>query len=439
LPEYGRIPRAELGETLCRRLHAFDSRHARQNGDKTIFDWDRLSVIRAQNYVGVVQIPGLTIEILPKVDRSPEEVESFSGTRDERRVLAQHNLIYMLSLTQTIPVQERDLAGLAVHRMPLLEALMSVFIQRLLAELKKGLDRAYVHRTENAHYLKGKLLISQHIRRNAAHKERVYIGYDEFVADTWLNRILKAACRQLLALSRTVRVQQALREALLHFADVSDHPIREHHFAKVHLNRNTERFADLLGFARIVLTRSTPTLSQGESKTFSLLFPMEQLFESFVAEFIRRYRNRLGLEDHSVHAQAVGRRLWLLETPEDRGKFCLKPDIMIDDPAKKPIQIVDTKWKRLKSDQEDTKNGVSQADIYQLYAYAHRYGCPDNVLLFPKVDGVTPKTYRIPDTSPEKQLRIAFVDMNRDLRKNKDRLIDDLRTILQPSSPIPLG
>ena len=112
---------------------------------------------------------------------------------------------------------------------------------------------------------------------------------------------------------------------------------------------------------------------------------------------------------------------------------------MIEDAAKKPIQIVDTKWKRLKSDQEDTKNGVSQADIYQLYAYAHRYECPDNVLLFPMVDGVTPETYLIPDSSPRKRLRIAFIDMNRDLRKNKEGLITDLKAILHPTSPVALG
>ncbi len=51
-------------------------------------------------------------------------------------------------------------------------------------------------------------------------------------------------------------------------------------------------------------------------------------------------------------------------------KFQIKPDILIG-PRKAPsLNVIDTKWKRLKSSDEDDKNGVSQADMYQMYAYA---------------------------------------------------------------------
>jgi len=163
---------------------------------------------------------------------------------------------------------------------------------------------------------------------------------------------------------------------------------------------------------------------------------MEKLFESFIAEFIRRHRVELGLAEHRLHIQSAGKRKWLLESSPRKGKFRLKPDIVLGGVNENHL-IVDTKWKHLKSDREDTKNGVSQADLYQLFAYAHRYECPDSVLLYPKVQGVTAKSYRIPDVHPDKHIRVEFVDLNRDLRRQKDALIEDLRTIL--NRPVSVG
>ena len=428
IPEFGRIPRAQLGAKLLQRLQAFDEKHARTD-QECVFDWTHVKYIRALNYVGVVQVPGLVIEVLPKIDDSPEE-ESGPFLRDDEQALrAQHNLLYMLSFTRKIPIRDRDLAGLRLQRLPLLEALIMIFAEQLLSELGKGLDRSYVHREENARFLKGKLLLAKHIRYNSAHKERVFIGYDEFIPDTWLNRILKAACYYLLGTARSARTQRRLREAMLYFADVSDHRIREHHFAKVHLNRNTERFSSLLGFCRIVLTQSAPTPSYGKTRTFSLLFPMETLFEEFVAEFIRRYSEDFGLHRSMLHIQATRRRKYLLQNAQGVGKFRLKPDIIIDSAPRQTKVIIDTKWKRLKSDKEDARNGVSQVDLYQLYAYAHRYDSPDNVLLYPKVRGVTAKAYSLVGEEG-KRIRIEFVDLNRDLRRKKKVFGDDLRRVI---------
>ena len=428
IPEFGRIPRAQLGAKLLQRLQAFDEKHARTTKD-CVFDWSQVKYIRALNYVGVVQVPGLVIEVLPKIDNSPED-EAGPFLRDDKQALrAQHNLLYMLSFTRKIPIRDRDLASLRLQRLPLLEALIMIFAEQLLGELGKGLDRSYVHREENARFLKGKLLLAKHIRHNAAHKERVFIGYDEFISDTWLNRILKAACRHLLGIAKSSSTQRRLREAMLHFADVSDHRIKEHHFAKVHLDRNTERFSTLLGFCKIVLKQSAATPSHGKTSTFSLLFPMEMLFEEFIAEFIRKHSEEFGLHRSMLHIQATHRIEYLLMNDREQKKFQLKPDIIIDSAPQRTKVIIDTKWKRLKSDKEDAKNGVLQSDLYQLYAYAHRYDSPDNVLLYPKVRGVTAKTYTLVGEEG-KRIRIEFIDLNRDLRREKKVFGDDLRRVI---------
>ena len=299
-----------------------------------------------------------------------------------------------------------------------------------------GSIATYVYREENLVCLRGKLLLHEHLRANVARADRLLVGYDEFNEDTGLNRILKWTCHTLLKMTRGARVTQYLREALLDLADVEECNIEEHDFSQVHLDRGNERFRPLLDFCHIVFSNCTSTTRFGQAKSFSLVFPMEQLFEEFIGRFIKKYADDLGLTSHSIHLQAIRRRRWLMKTPSGNGHFRLKPDVVIDGADGAPAIILDTKWKRLLRDTEDVRNGVSQADIYQLYAYANRYQCRDNVLLYPRVNGVTAKSYLVDGDPSQRQIRVELVDVGRDLLRDKELLKAELRLVIhgQPSA-----
>lgn len=418
--EYERIPRTEQNRKLLSRLQGFDESWCGSGGEP-IFDWHDRRFVRARNYVGVIAVPGGAVEILPKIDKQDEA----GKTR------AQHNLLYMLSMTRKIVGEDRDLATIGTQKMPLLEQLIILFAARALSELKRGIDHTYVTQEENLRCLKGKLLVAQHAVKNALHRERLYCRYDEFISDTPINRILKAASRRLLFISKVSSAQKKLREITFLLDEVTDLEVAEHHFADIHYNRNTERFQPLINFSLLVLKGMSPAWSQGKEPTFSLLFPMEELFEEFIARYIHRHADYFGFSRDLIHAQAAGRREWLLRKEHDSsGKFRLKPDLIIDEHYGKPRLILDTKWKHLLSDAEDSKNGVSQADIYQLYAYAHRYECQDNILLFPYVAGVSPKSYRIQGKYCSHRIRVEFVKLNRDLRTDGPAFREEIGKVL---------
>lgn len=418
--EYERIPRSEKNQRLFSRLQSFDEQWSKSTGD-SIFDWNDRRFVKAKNYVGVVAVPGGVVEILPKINKLGQE----------GKTMAQHNLLYMLSLTRKIIGEERDLAALGKQKMPLLEQLIALFAERTLLELKRGVDHAYVAQEENLSRLKGKLLVGQHAVRNAVQRERVYCRYDDFISDTPINRILKASSHRLLVISKSTAAQKKLREILFLLDEVTNLEVAEHHFADVYYNRNTERFQPLVNFSLMVLSGMSPIWAMGKETSFSLLFPMEELFEEFIARYIYRYSDQLGLSRERIHAQAIGRRKWLLQREHDScGTYRLKPDMVIDGMHGKPCLIVDTKWKHLLSDAEDSKNGVTQADIYQLYAYAHRYECPDNVLLFPHVDGVSRKAYQIQGNYCSHKIRVEFVKLNRDLRADGKSFREEIGKVL---------
>jgi len=94
--EYERIPRTEQHSKLLSQLQSFDESWCGAGGEP-IFDWNDRRYVRARNYVGVIAVPAGAIEILPKIDKS-----NTAG-----KVRAQHNLLYMLSMTRKIIGEER--------------------------------------------------------------------------------------------------------------------------------------------------------------------------------------------------------------------------------------------------------------------------------------------------------------------------------------------
>lgn len=102
----------------------------------------------------------------------------------------------------------------------------------------------------------------------------------------------------------------------------------------------------------------------------------------------------------------------------------------LDQPNGGTKLALDTKWKHLLSDEEGSKNGVSQADIYQLYAYANRYECSDNVLLFPLVKGASSKVYRVEGKGSDYRIRVELIDLNIELLKDGPNFRIDLARIL---------
>src|SRR3546814_15094173 len=50
--------------------------------------------------------------------------------------------------------------------------------------------------------------------------------------------------------------------------------------------------------------------------------------------------------------------------------------------------VIDTKWKRIAPRIDDPKQGVSQADVYQMMAYAQLYHAPRLPLLYPHHSGL---------------------------------------------------
>ena len=126
------------------------------------------------------------------------------------------------------------------------------------------------------------------------------------------------------------------------------------------IDRSTKEYDMIMRWSRVFLLGKSFTTFSGTTNARALLFPMEKVFESYVSQQLRKVMAGTGWE---ISTQDKG--CYLFDSPK---QFALRPDIVIirDDGSK---IIIDTKWKSL-TDKPRINYGISQADMYQMYAYA---------------------------------------------------------------------
>lgn len=328
-------------------------------------------VVQVKSFVGVIRAPdGFQVEVLPKVGKA------IGGGKIEARQL----LIEMLCCLRDFRHVQTDSAKILAVRMPLLEVFIAEYLRAVEHVVKRGLRSDYSSKRDNLFALRGKLLMAPHLRQNLCRADRFFTEHDEFEIDRPENRLLCAALRRVLTLSASQTNQQLARELTFVFADVPVSAQPSIDFQQVRMDRGMGYYADALAWARLILDEESPLTGVGGRSAPSLLFPMEAVFEAFVAKHLANQLARpliLKTKTRSHHLVRHREQHW----------FRLEPDLLVRCNGS-DVLVLDTKWKLLdglKANGTD-KYGLSQSDFYQLQAYGLSYlgGRGEVVLIYPK-------------------------------------------------------
>lgn len=358
--------------------------------------------LKAQNYVGLIQTKsGFYLEILPKTFRTAKESEGFvsKDIEDKQNSIksAKTLLLKMLQSLKDSPFKQSHFAHLKLAKMPLLEIFILMFLDELEKLVKKGLKSDYIVREENRKFLKGKLLFDENLKLNFAHKERFFTSSDEFSANIAPNRIIKSTLGFLSTQNLSAKTSTKLTQARFIFTDISPSQHIAKDFSQCRKSRHLKGYYPLLQWCEIFLKRKTFTPYCADSKAFALLFDMNKLFESFVASEMKKWLcgMKLSYENEAFMEQIFGenKKDSYLKTQEkskylvEEKRFLLNPDIVgyqkQQIQAKQALFIADTKWKILS--QEKQNYGISQSDMYQIFAYLAKYQCKRGFLIYPKI------------------------------------------------------
>ena len=324
----------------------------------------------AGSYVGTIETrKGTVLEILPKVDF----VEG--GEIEETKRVFFNMLRTWRGFKSAAQFNESQIN--AVRRFNMLEVFVHLFLNNLVMLTQRGLARTYQPVEENLTCLRGRIQFPQHIRENVANRARFYVGYDLFSANRPANRLIHSTIDKL---NRTVRQpgnQQMLHQLRIGFSDIplSTHPQSD--WDRHSLDRTIRHYDAVMQWVGLFLFNQGLTTFRGKHVNQSLLFPMWEIFEDFVAASFRRHQRQF-----KVRQQGPSEPLAYID---DRKVFYMKPDICLTNHDGVRL-ILDTKWKRINAEDGDLKHGVNQADIYQMFVYGKKYKCRKVALVYPKTD-----------------------------------------------------
>ncbi|WP_051171368.1 McrC family protein [Spongiibacter marinus] len=340
--------------------------------------YKRQTALKVQNYVGVIQTPcGTLIEILPKLYLGDEEALEKS----------RYQLIKMLRCLHSSPFRKADRADIRHAKMPLLEVYITQFLAAINQLVKRGIRSDYSREKKNATYLKGRLLVTAQICKNAMHPERFAIEFDEYQVNRPANRLIKLTLEVVMRASQCSKNQRLARELSFVFDGVPASSDVHSDFKKVKLSRGMSYYHEALSWCNSLLNGQGPTASSGGFNTLSLLYPMERIFEDYVAHCLRKNIEEISGEGAKLKTQSVKHSL--VESHAGSKIFNLRPDLMVVN-GNQPVCVMDTKWKLIDASDRRNKYGISQADMYQLYAYGHKYLKANDrkelMLIYPKTE-----------------------------------------------------
>ena len=78
------------------------------------------------------------------------------------------------------------------------ELCAAILIRGISTQIKRGLGKEYIPRTEALSSLRGKIDISETIKTQALQRKQMVCSYDEFSVNSYMNRIIKSTMLLLL-------------------------------------------------------------------------------------------------------------------------------------------------------------------------------------------------------------------------------------------------
>jgi 5-methylcytosine-specific restriction enzyme subunit McrC len=315
------------------------------------------------SFVGVLQVGALTIEILPKAEKS--------NMADKRKW--QNALLQMLRQSGLLDIKTAPEANLQLRHSPLIDLYLDSFLTEVERLSHAGLVKKYRIQEGNLYKLKGRILFRQQISRNYLHRERMYTAHQTYDADNIFNRILKCALKIVGRIAARPALIARANALELSFERVTDGKINADTFRRLKLDRNTCRYRKSLQLARLIILNYSPDLRGGSDNVLAILFDMNRLFERFILVQLLHAQRQSNDRLIQIEGQA-SKAFWATKT--------IRPDIIIRDRGNlaKPEFILDTKWKIPVSDQP------SDEDLKQMYAYNLHFGAPRSLLLYPRAD-----------------------------------------------------
>jgi len=352
------FPNETIGKKVIDRLWQYNDSH------NNIYFTAIRNGVKFKQYVGVIQIGNITIEILPKADKQ-------KSTENDKRNW--HDvLLKMLARCKRIRVDSVSEASLKKRYHSLLDLYFEMYLQEVNYLLEQGLVKKYHKQKGNLNVLKGRLEFSQNIRHNLIHKERFFTSHQVYDNNHVINQILYKGLLVLKSITNNNGLTDGINRTLSRFPEVDKKNIKKSHFDSLVINRKTTPYQEAIKIAKMIILNYSPDIKGGNENMIALLFDMNKLWEEYVYRMLAKHQTK----DLKVNFQNSD-KFW-----ENKR---IKPDIVLTKTnvdGNKETFVIDTKWKII-----DPRK-PSDDDLKQMFAYNMYWAASKSMLLYPSSNSI---------------------------------------------------
>jgi 5-methylcytosine-specific restriction enzyme subunit McrC len=245
--------------------------------------------------------------------------------------------------------------------------------------LRRGLERAYLAKTEVTQNIRGKISITESLKVMSSTVSKLTCEYDELSPASLANRIIRSTLHRLHnSQIQDKPVNDTVSSTLGRFPVIPELYKPESYIDKVIYHRNNHYYRAALGLCELILLNLIPDPKKPGGWRF-LDFredanKMWKIFESFVRSFFDREQNGYRVTRRSYGwRNAVGHPRTLAVLPE------LQTDIVLT--SSQRIIIIDTKYYKNPLDERHGNFKLNREHLSQIITYVDNCSNPLNLQL----------------------------------------------------------
>lgn len=290
------------------------------------------------------------------------------------------------------------------------------------SQLKQGLYREYVAKSESIQIIKGKINIDRTIANRMRNNRQVVCDYDELSENNIYNQILLTTATILIRHSDVKKDRKSkLKQLMLFFQGVQQIDIHTIHWDALKFDRNNKSYRMLLYLCYFIVKEWLLTTEAGSHKMREFSDEhMNRLFEKFVLEYYKKHHPELKAEAKQINWNIVKEQSTTNILP------IMQTDILLT--MRERTLIIDTKYYSQSMQKQFDKSSIHSHNLYQIHTYVTEYdkehkGNVDGMLLYAKTQEEI-----VPEGGMKQRdgntILFRTLDLNKDFESIKKRLDD---------------